>query len=185
MRGFFGLPPYRKPKIGSVVVRSIFDRTLFVLLRAMSVAAPAGLIIWILANITVNDITLLSHMSDFLDPLGRILGMDGVILLGFILGFPANEIVIPIIIMAYMGGGVLSDYNSLSELQALLINNGWTTTTALCTLVFSLMHWPCSTALLTVKKETGSIGWSIMAFIVPTLCGMILCFLINLVCGIF
>lgn len=175
------LPPYRKPQIGSVIVRSIFDRTVFVLLRAMSVAAPAGLLIWLLANITVNGTTLLSYMSGFLDPLGRLLGMDGIILLGFILGFPANEIVVPIIIMGYMGGSVLTDYSSLFELKTLLISNGWTATTALCTMVFSLMHWPCSTALITAKKETGSIYWSFITFIVPTLCGMLLCFLINLI----
>jgi len=179
------LPPYRKPQIGSLIVRSIFDRTVFVLLRAMSVAAPAGLIIWLFANITVNDITLLSYTSSFLDPFGRLLGMDGIILLGFILGFPANEIVIPIIIMAYMGGGVLSDYSSLLELKELLVNNGWTLTTAICTIIFSLMHWPCSTAVLTVKKETGSFYWSFIAFIVPTLCGMLLCFIINSVLWLF
>lgn len=175
------LPPYRKPQIGSVIVRSIFDRTVFVLLRAMSVAAPAGLLIWLLANITVNGTTLLSYMSGFLDPFGRLLGMDGIILLGFILGFPANEIVVPIIIMGYMGGGVLTDYSSLFELKTLLTSNGWTATTALCTMVFSLMHWPCSTALITAKKETGSIYWSVITFIVPTLCGMLICFLINLI----
>ena len=117
----------------------------------------------------------------FLDPFGRLLGMDGIILLGFILGFPANEIVVPIIIMGYMGGGVLTDYSSLFELKTLLINNGWTATTALCTMVFSLMHWPCSTALITAKKETGSIYWSFITFIVPTICGILLCFLINMI----
>ena len=173
------LPPYRKPQIGSVIIRSVFDRTIFVLLRAMAVAAPAGLVIWLFANITVNNITLLSYMCEFLDPFGKALGMDGTILLGFILGFPANEIVIPIIIMAYLGGGTLTDYSSLFELKSLLISNGWTITTAICTIVFSLMHWPCSTALLTAKKETGSFYWSFIAFIVPTFCGMLMCFVIN------
>lgn len=179
------LPPYRKPQIGSVIIRSIFDRTVFVLLRAMSVAAPAGLIIWLLANTTIRDITLLAYMSDFLDPFGRALGMDGVILLGFILGFPANEIVIPIIIMAYMGNGTLIEYSSLFELKNLLIENGWTTTTAICTMTFSLMHWPCSTAILTAKKETGSFFWSFMTFFVPTIFGMLFCFIINVISGIF
>ncbi len=179
------LPPYRKPKIGSVIVRSMFDRTIFVLLRAISVAAPAGLLIWILANSSINGATLLSHISGFLEPFGRALGMDGVILLGFILGFPANEIVIPIIIMAYMGGGTLNEYTSLFELKNLFINNGWTTTTAICTIVFSLMHWPCSTTVLTAKKETGSFYWSFITFITPTVCGALLCFIINLVSSLF
>ena len=173
------LPPYRKPQIGSVIVRSIFDRTVFVLLRAMSVAAPAGLVIWLLANLKINDLSLLSYISEFLDPFGRAIGMDGVILLGFILGFPANEIVIPIIIMAYVGGGTLTEYSSLFELKNLLISNGWTVTTAICVIVFSLMHWPCSTTVLTAKKETGSLYWSFITFITPTICGILLCFIIN------
>ena len=179
------LPPYRKPQIGSVIIRSIFDRTLFVLLRAMSVAAPAGLIIWLLANIRVNDLNLLSYISGFLDPFGKIIGMDGVILIGFILGFPANEIVIPIIIMAYIGSGTLNDYGSLFELKNLLVDNGWTVTTAICVIVFSLMHWPCSTTLLTAKKETGSFYWSFITFITPTICGILLCFIINVVSRLF
>ncbi len=179
------LPPYRKPQIGSVIIRSIFDRTLFVLLRAMSVAAPAGLIIWLLANIRVSDLNLLSYISGFLDPFGKIIGMDGVILLGFILGFPANEIVIPIIIMAYIGSGTLNDYGSLFELKNLLVDNGWTVTTAICVIVFSLMHWPCSTTLLTAKKETGSFYWSFITFITPTICGILLCFVINAVSRLF
>lgn len=179
------LPPYRKPQIGSVIVRSIFDRTVFVLLRAMSVAAPAGIIIWLLANLRVNDISLLSYISGFLEPFGKAIGMDGVILLGFILGFPANEIVIPIIIMAYVGGGTLNDYGSLYELKNLLMANGWTITTAICTVVFSLMHWPCSTTLLTAKKETGSLYWSFITFITPTICGILLCFVINMLSYLF
>ena len=179
------LPPYRKPQIGSVIIRSIFDRTVFVLLRAMSVAAPAGLIIWILANFEINNVALLSYISDFLDPFGKIIGLDGVILLGFILGFPANEIVIPIIIMVYMGNGTLTDYGSLFELKALLVDNGWTVTTAICTIVFSLMHWPCSTTVLTAKKETGSLYWSFITFITPTVCGILFCFVIAFISGLF
>lgn len=174
------LPPFRKPKIGSIIIRSIFDRTLFVLGRALMVAAPAGLVIWLMANIKVNSVTLLSHCSAFLDPLGRLMGMDGVILLGFILGFPANEIVIPIIIMAYMSKSQLTDYSELSELKNLLVGNGWTIKTAICTVVFSLMHWPCSTALLTAKKETGSKYWTFVTFALPTTIGMLICILINL-----
>ncbi len=172
------LPPYRRPKIGSVLVRSMLDRTVFVLGRAVLVAAPAGLIIWLMANITVADATLLEHCSNFLDPLGRLMGMDGVILLGFILGFPANEIVIPIIMMAYLSNGTLSDYGSIWELKELLVANGWTVTTALCTMIFSLFHWPCSTTLLTIKKETGSWGWTAIAFLIPTVIGMLICMFI-------
>ncbi len=172
------MPPFRRPQIGQVLVRSIFDRTLFVLARSVAVAAPAGAVIWILANVSVGDATLLSHASDFLDPIARLLGMDGVILLAFILGFPANEIVIPIIVMSYRAQGSLADYGSLAELGELLRANGWTLTTALCVLIFFLFHWPCSTTLLTVKKETGSLKWTLLAAVLPTLLGMLLCFLI-------
>ncbi|MBQ9805442.1 MAG: ferrous iron transport protein B [Clostridia bacterium] len=173
------MPPFRRPQFGQVLIRSIFDRTLFVLARSIAVAAPAGAVIWILANVSVGDATLLSHASDFLDPFARLIGMDGVILLAFILGFPANEIVIPIIVMAYRAQGTLSDYGSLGELGALLQANGWTLTTALCVLVFFLFHWPCSTTLLTVKKETGSLKWTLLAAALPTVLGMLLCFLIS------
>lgn len=159
-----------------MIVRSIFDRTLFVLGRAIVVAAPAGLLIWVMANVQVDGITLLAHCSGFLDPLGRLLGMDGVILMAFILGLPANEIVIPIIIMAYMAQGSLVDFESLAQLKELLVNNGWTWVTAVSTMLFSLMHWPCTTTLLTIRKESGSLKWTAMSFIVPTVCGMILCF---------
>ncbi len=175
------LPPFRKPKIMSILVRSIFDRTIFVLGRAVAVAAPAGLVIWLMANISVSGQTLLWHCSSFLDPFGRLMGLDGVILIGFILGFPANEIVVPIIIMAYLSKGTLTDYSNLFELKALLVNNGWTTTTAICTMVFCLMHWPCSTALITIKKETNSLFWTFISAIVPTIIGIILCIFINLV----
>lgn len=170
------LPPYRKPQIGKVIVRSIFDRTLFVLGRAAAIAAPAGLIIWIMANVRINDITLLAHCSGFLDPFARLLGLDGVILIAFILGFPANEIVFPIIIMAYMSSGSLIELESLWDLKQLLVDNGWTWITAVSTMLFSLMHWPCSTTCLTIKKETQSLKWTLVSFIVPTLAGTIICF---------
>lgn len=170
------LPPYRRPQIGKVIVRSVFDRTLFVLGRAAAVAAPAGLIIWLLANITVGDISVLQHCADFLDPFGRLLGMDGVILMAFILGFPANEIVVPIIIMTYMATGTLTDMSNLAELHTLLTNNGWTWLTAVCTILFSLMHWPCSTTCVTIRKETQSIKWTAVSFLVPTIAGMLICF---------
>ena len=173
------LPPYRRPQIGQVIVRSIFDRTLFVLGRAVAVAAPAGLIIWILANATVNNITLLSHFSALLDPFAKLFGLDGVILLAFILGIPANEIVIPIIIMAYMEKGNILDIENLSVLRQLLIDNEWTWITAVSVILFSLMHWPCSTTCITIQKETGNIKWSAVSFIVPTILGLLTCFIFS------
>ena len=169
------LPPYRRPQIGKVIVRSIFDRTLFVLGRAVSVAAPAGLLIWILANVTVGNVSLLAHCTEFLDPFARLIGLDGVILMAFILGFPANEIVIPIIIMSYMATGSIQELESLSALRELLVNNGWTWLTAVCTMLFSLMHWPCSTTCLTIHKETQSLKWTAVSFLVPTVTGLIIC----------
>lgn len=173
------LPPYRKPDFLKVVVRSVLDRTLFVLGRAIVVAAPAGFVIWIFANVSIEGATLLSHVSGFLDPFARLIGLDGVILLAFILGFPANEIVIPIIVMAYLSQGTVTDSLTLSEMKELFVANGWTTLTAVNTILFSLFHWPCSTTLLTVKKETGSIKWTIAAFLIPTVFGILICMLTN------
>lgn len=172
------LPPYRKPQVGKVIVRSIFDRTLFVLGRAAAVAAPAGLIIWLAANIHIGDNSILSHAAGFLDPFAKLLGLDGVILMAFILGFPANEIVLPIIIMAYLAEGTLIEFETIAEMKALFVQNGWTFTTALCTMIFSLFHWPCSTTMLTIKKETGSLKWTAVSLVLPTLIGMILCFIV-------
>lgn len=172
------LPPYRKPQIGRVIVRSVFDRTLFVLGRAVVVAAPAGLLIWALANITIGEMSLLAHVAGFLDPLGRLMGMDGIILMAFILGFPANEIVIPIMIMGYLSAGSLMELESLNQLASLLVSNGWTWVTALCVILFSLMHWPCGTTLLTIRKETQSWKWTALAFVIPTVCGFVICTLI-------
>ena len=171
------LPPYRKPQIGKVLVRSLLDRTLFVLGRAVSVAAPAGLIIWLMANITIADQTLLAHCSNFLDPFAQLLGMDGVILLAFILGFPANEIVIPIMIMAYMAQGNILELDNLATLKLLLVNNGWTWATAISFMLFSLLHWPCSTTCLTIKKETQSLKWTLLAIALPTIMGILVCML--------
>lgn len=173
------LPPYRTPNIGSIIVRSCLDRTLFVLGRAVTAAAPAGLIIWLFANITVGDMTLLSHCSGFLDPFAKVLGLDGVILLAFILGIPANEIVIPIMIMAYMSYGTITDFENLMFLKELLLNNGWTYITAINTMIFSLFHWPCATTIMTIHKETKSIKWTLFSVILPTLCGTIICFIVN------
>ncbi|MGI5907242.1 MAG: ferrous iron transport protein B [Christensenellales bacterium] len=172
------LPPYRKPQIGRVIVRSILDRTLFVLGRAVVVAAPAGLIIWLMANIHVGGISLLAHCTGFLDPFARLFGLDGVILMAFVLGFPANEIVVPIIIMAYMSTGSILELDGLHQLKALLVQNHWTWLTALCTMLFSLMHFPCSTTCLTIRKETQSWKWTAVSFVLPTITGLALCFIV-------
>lgn len=170
------LPPYRRPQIGKVIVRSIFDRTLFVLGRAVIVAAPAGLFIWAAANIFVGDQSVLNYCASLLDPFARLFGLDGVILIAFILGLPANEIVVPIIIMVYMAQGSILELESLTEMKNLFVSHGWTWITAVCTMLFSLMHWPCSTTLLTIKKETGSWKWTFVALFIPTIAGFAICF---------
>ncbi len=172
------LPPYRKPQVGKVIFRSIFDRTLFVLGRAVAIAAPAGLVIWIMANITIGGSSILTHSAMFLDPFARLLGMDGYIMMAFILGLPANEIVLPILIMSYLSKGAMLELDSLSEMRNLFINNGWTWLTAVCTMLFSLNHWPCGTTLWTIKKETGSLKWTIISFIIPTITGIIITFIV-------
>lgn len=175
------LPPYRKPQIGHIIIRSIFDRTIFVLGRAIAVAIPAGLVIWIMANIKIGNISILTHSANFFDPLAKMIGLDGYIFMAFILGFPANEIVIPIIIMSYMATGSITDISDLSELKNLLVNNGWTWVTAICVMLFSLMHWPCGTTCLTIKKETKSFKWTLISIIVPTIIGILSCFVVNIV----
>lgn len=173
------LPPYRKPQIGKVLVRSVFDRTLFVLGRAIAVAAPAGLLIWILANISIDGQSLLLWISGALDPLGKLMGLDGIILMAFLLGFPANEIVLPVILMAYLETGYLVDMEDKMALFTLLSAHGWTVKTFICTAVFSLFHWPCSTTCLTIKKESGSLRWTAAAMLLPTVIGMFFCILIE------
>ncbi|MBE6621385.1 MAG: ferrous iron transport protein B [Ruminococcaceae bacterium] len=175
------LPPYRTPQVGQILVRSLLDRTLFVLVRAVAVAAPTGLVIWLLANLSAGGQPLLSLLSGFLDPLGELMGLDGVILLGFLLGLPANEIVIPVILMCYTAGGGLTDYHSLTELKNILVANGWTAVTAVNMLLFTVFHWPCSTTILTIKKETGSLKQTLAAILIPTVIGISLCVLVNIV----
>ncbi len=175
------LPPYRKPQFFKIILETIKDKVVFVLLRAVAVAAPAGLVIWLLSNISINGTMLLTRISDFLDPFGRLLGLDGVILLGFILGFPANEIVIPIILMTYLSNSTLSDYSSLNDLKEILVLNGWTSVTAVCTCIFSMFHFPCSTTLLTIWKETKSVKWTVLSVITPLTAGIIICFFVNLI----
>ncbi len=171
------LPPFRRPQFSQVIIRSVFDRTLFVLGRAAAVAAPAGLLLWVMANVTVGELSLLTHGAAFLDPFASLLGMDGMILIAFILGFPANEIVIPIILMGYLSEGGLTELSGLAQMREVLIANGWTTVTAVSVLLFFLFHWPCSTTLATVKKETGSLRWTLLAAILPTVIGMLACML--------
>ena len=173
------LPPFRRPRVGQVVVRSLLDRTVFVLARAVAVAAPAGGVIWLLANITLGDTTILAHITGFLNPVGQLMGLDGVILTAFLLGWPANEIVMPVMLMAYLAQGSLVDFDQLTGVQTLLEAHGWTMTTAVCTLLFTLFHWPCSTTCLTIWRESKSIKWTLVAVAVPTLLGMGLCVLVN------
>ena len=176
------MPPYRRPDFARVLTRSLLDRTLSVLKRAVVVSAPAGLVIWLLANVSVGGGTVLSHITTALDPVGRVLGMDGTILAAFILGLPANEIVIPIALMSYAAEGGLVEA-STGAMAEMLHANGWSVTTAVCVIVFSLCHFPCSTTLITIKRETGKLRYTILAAILPTLMGAILCALINLVAG--
>ena len=175
------LPPYRKPQFGKILVRSIFDRTLFVLGRAISVAAPAGLVIWLMANVGINGQSLLSIIANFLNPFAKLMGLDGYILTAFILGIPANEIVLPIILMCYLKGGTLVNIEDTIQIGQILIQNGWTMLTAMNVMLFTILHFPCATTLLTVKKETGSWKWTAISFAIPTICGIVLCMFTNLV----
>lgn len=172
------LPPFRKPRVGQVIVRSMLDRTLFVLGRAVSVAAPAGAVIWLTANVTVGGVSLLTHCTGFLDPFARLFGLDGVILMAFILGWPANEIVLPVMLMAYLATGSLVEFDDLTALGQLLTQHGWTWLTACCTMLFSLFHWPCSTTCLTIYKETGSVKWTALSVALPTMMGLGLCLIL-------
>ncbi|MEF9935436.1 MAG: nucleoside recognition domain-containing protein, partial [Clostridium sp.] len=171
------LPPYRVPKIGRVLYSSLIDRTIFVLKRAVIVAAPAGLVTYICANIYIGDLSILSHISSFLDPFAKVIGLDGFILLAFLFGLPANEIVLPVLLMSYLSTGYMVEFESLSSLSKILIDNGWTALTAFNTMLFCLLHFPCSTTLWTIKKETGSIKWTLVSFLMPTVIGISLCFI--------
>lgn len=175
------LPPYRKPQFGKILVRSIFDRTLFVLGRAISVAAPAGLLIWLMANIGINGQSLLSIIANFLNPFAKLMGLDGYILTAFILGIPANEIVLPIILMCYLKSGTLVNIEDTIQIGQILIQNGWTMLTAMNVMLFTILHFPCATTLLTIKKETSSWKWTAISFAIPTVCGIVLCMFTNLV----
>lgn len=179
------LPSYRTPQFGKIIIHSIFDRTIFVLGRAIAVAAPTGLVVWILANTSINGCSVLTVMSDFFDPFGKFIGLDGVIILAFIVGLPANEIVIPIILMCYTANSSLVDYNSFSELKNLLFSNGWTIVTAVNMIIFTVFHWPCSTTLITIKKESRSLAYTVAAALIPTVIGIALCLVVKHTASIF
>ena len=173
------------PQIGKILVRSIFDRTLFVLGRAISVAAPAGLVIWLLANIGIDGTSLLTIIANFFDPFAKLMGLDGYILTAFVLGLPANEIVLPIILMCYLKNTSLTSIEDTFNIGQILINNGWTLLTAINVMIFTVLHFPCTTTLLTIKKETGSTKWTLLAFALPTVCGIILCMFTTILWNIF
>lgn len=175
------LPPYRMPRISQVLVRSVLDRTIFTLAKAVTVAAPAGVLIWCAGNLTVGEGSLLLALSGALEGAGRFLGMDGILLLAFCLGFPANEIVIPCALMGYLSAGSLTGYTSLSELHALLTANNWTEVTALCVMLFTLFHFPCGTTCLTIWRETKSIRWTALAIALPTAIGASLCVFVRVI----
>lgn len=174
------LPPYRKPQVLDVLAHSFVDRTFFVLGRALSVAVPAGIVIWILSNFSINNCSLLNYVANFFDPFARLMGLDGYILTAFILGLPANEIVLPIIIMCYLQGNSLADIDSIHSIFEILSEHGWTMITALNVMLFSLLHFPCGTTLFTIYKETKSKKWTLLSFILPTVCGIVVCMCTNL-----
>lgn len=179
------LPPYRKPKILDTIIRSILDRTIFVLGRAIYISIPAGILIWLTTNITINNTSIFIYLSNLLEPLGKIIGLDGTILIAFLLGLPANEIVIPILLMSYTQMTSLTDYNSLTELKTLLSNNNWTIITAISFMIFTICHFPCGTTIMTIKKETSNIKWTLLSIIIPTITGLILCFIVSNILKIF
>ncbi len=175
------LPPYRKPQFGKIIVRAFFDRTLFVLGRAVAVALPAGIVIWLFANIGINGESLLTMIANFLEPFAQIMGLDGYILTAFIFGIPANEIVLPIILMCYLNGTSLINMEETQMIGEILRQNGWTILTAINVMIFTVFHFPCATTLLTIKKETGKMRWVILSFLIPTICGIAICIFTNLI----
>ena len=175
------LPPYRKPQFGKIIIRSIFDKTIFIMGRAIIIAAPAGLIIWLLSNVGINGESLLSIVANFLDPFAKLMGLDGYILAAFILGMPANEIVLPIILMCYLKGSMLINIEDTIQIGQILIHNGWNILTAINVMIFTVFHFPCTTTLITIKKETKSWKWTGIAFLIPTICGITICMCTTLI----
>ena len=173
------LPPYRVPKLWDTIKYSVRERAIFVLGRAVSVAIPAGVLIWIVANIEIQGIPILTYLVNFLDPVGLLLGLDGVILLALILGFPANEIVVPIMLMCYLNTSTLIDMDNLNVLKDILVSNGWTIKTALSFIILFMYRFPCSTTLLTIYRETNSKLYTFLSVVIPMSIGVLLCFFIN------
>ena len=137
------------------------------------------MVIWIFANIQINNVSILNQIANFLNPFAKLMGLDGYILTAFIFGIPANEIVMPIMLMCYTGGTSLVDISSISEISQILVQNGWTIITAINVIIFTILHFPCTTTLLTIKKETNSWKWTFLGFILPTICGIVICIFIN------
>ncbi len=179
------LPPYRRPQLLRTLWHSVSDRILFVLSRALITAIPAGAVIFLAANLHISNISLLAYASNFLEPIGRAFGLDGVILLAFILGLPANETVMPIMLLCYINSSVFSDIASTAVLKDVFIANGWSALTALNVLLMCLFHSPCATTLLTIKKETGSIKYTALAAVLPTAIGCGLCAATTLIYKLF
>ena len=171
------LPPYRKPKIWDTIVRATLDKSIYVLKRAVIVAAPAAILTWILANVFIGDTSLLMYIVNFLDPFAKLLGLDGYILAAFILGLPANEIVVPILLMAYLSTGSLTELENLTQIKQLFLEHGWTWLTALNMMLFSLLHFPCGTTLVNIYKETKSVKWTFLSFAIPTVIAIVVTFL--------
>ncbi|MEZ2658370.1 nucleoside recognition domain-containing protein [Aneurinibacillus aneurinilyticus] len=172
------LPPYRPPQFGRTIVRSVYDKTLFVLKRAIITAAPAGVITWILANIMVGDKSVLTHVADWFAPFAHAIGLDGYILMAFLLGLPANEIVVPILIMGYMASGAMMELDDMGALKALFLEHGWTWLTALNMMLFSLLHYPCGTTIYTIAKETKSAKWTVLSAVIPLAIAIVVCFIV-------
>lgn len=173
------LPPYRVPRFGKVLVRSLLDRTLRILGRAAAVAAPAGALLWLLAHESADGQSLLTQLAAALDGAGRLLEMDGVLLLAFLLALPANEIVLPVALMIYAAGGALTEPGSLAEIGRTLAAQGWSAWTAAAVMLFSIFHFPCGTTLLTLRRESGSWGWTLLGALLPTALGVLLCLLLH------
>ena len=180
------LPPYRKPNILQILYTSLIDRTLFVLWRAIIMAAPAGGVIWLMGNVTVAGQSLAAWTIQWLEPLGHLMGLDGAILLAYIIAIPANEIVVPTILMAYTQSSTMIEINNMTALKQLLVDGaGWTLLTAVNLMLFSLLHNPCSTTILTIWKETRSKKWTIIGALMPLAIGLVVTILVAAVVRMF
>ncbi|WP_047151149.1 nucleoside recognition domain-containing protein [Aneurinibacillus tyrosinisolvens] len=172
------LPPYRRPKVLHTIFRASLDKSWNVLKRAVIVAAPASIVTWVLANINIGDTSVLMHIVNFLDPFGKALGLDGFIVAAFILGLPANEIVVPILLMGYLSTGALTDIQDMAELKHIFLAHGWTWLTALNMMLFSLLHYPCGTTLFNIYQETKSAKWTFLSFAIPTALAVLVTYIV-------